>query len=96
MISVTKIILNFFPFFMFYYGLGVERLCPVMPDMMLLIPCNSSPIERNITIKTRVKPGYAYKIADKAIKIPPMMIFAIRELFLSFFDTIPFATNPTP
>ena len=56
----------------------------------------SNPIERYITIKTRVKPGYAYKIAEKAITIPPMIIFAIREPLLSFFDAIPFPISPAP
>jgi len=67
-----------------------------MPDMMLPIPLKSNPIETNITIKPRVKPGFAYKIADIAITIPPIMIFAIREPLLSFFDAIPFATSPAP
>ena len=87
---------NIFPFFIRFYGLGIECLCPMIPEIILPIPLKSSPIETNISIKTRGKLGYAYKIAEKPITIPPMIIFAMREPLLSFFEAIPFATRPTP
>ncbi len=78
------------------YGLGIERLCPLIPETILPIPLKSNPIERYITIKTSVKPGYANKISENPITIPPIMIFAIREPLLSLFDAIPFPISPAP
>ena len=53
-------------------------------------------MERYITINTRVKLGNANKIIEKAITIPPMITFAIREALLSFLDAIPFPISPAP
>jgi len=68
----------------------------MIPEIILPIPFKSNPIERYITIKTRVKLGNANKITENAITIPPMITFAIRELLCSFFDAIPFPISPAP
>ncbi|HXV67255.1 MAG TPA: hypothetical protein VD731_08550 [Nitrosopumilaceae archaeon] len=98
---ITKIITATIPpkiiiLFVIIYDLGIERLWPVIPEIMLPIPLKSSPIERYITIKTRVKLGNANKIIEKAITIPPMITFAIREALFSVLDAIPFPISPNP
>jgi len=82
--------------FVIIYVLDIERLWPLIPEIILPIPLKSNPIERYIIIKTRVKLGNANNTIEKAMTIPPMITFAMREALLSFLDAIPFPIRPAP
>ncbi len=66
------------------------------PEIILPIPLNNNPSERNIIIITRAKPGYANRMDAKPTAIAPTIMGPMREPLVSSRDEIPDTIKPSP
>ena len=67
-----------------------------MPEIILPIPLNSNPSERNIIIITRAKPVYPNRTDAKPTAIAPTIMLPMRVPLSAARNEIPEAINPNP